>query len=208
MTRSVIVYDDFYSDPVQIREGILAEGFEKPQRANYPGRNSRVQYQVENCLEIFSDLIGENVKPARNSHFGGFRIQHAGDVGKQFIHVDLPSMETRWAAVCYLSLPEHYGTTPAGTSFWRHLRTGMEEMPYDTEWLDSIGISGPDDLFQFMNTEGTDPALWEKTWELPIKFNRLVIFRSNMWHSQGELFGTDDTNGRLIQTFFFEPDNL
>lgn len=200
--RSVIVYNDFYSDPVQVRNRALEGGFEAPRGSNYPGRNSVITYRPDGMIDFFSDLIGHPVKPSANSHCGGFRIQYAGDTGRQLIHVDLPSMATRWAGVCYLTPCNHKA---AGTSFWRHRRTGMEEMPYDTKYLASIGLNGPDDLYQFMNTEGTDETLWDSLWTIPFQFNRLIVFRSNLWHSQGEIFGDSDDTGRLIQTFFFEP---
>lgn len=201
--RTLIVYDDFYHDPHAVRARALTGGFEPAGNANYPGRNSIVRYQAPLMQEMFSDLIGERIKPAANSHCGGFRIQQAGESGRQLIHVDLPSMNTRWAAVCYLTPGEH---PDSGTRFWQHCATGLDHLPYDTEYLASIGLGGPADLYRFMNTEGTDTALWQQTWSVPFKFNRMIVFQSNLWHSQGELFGNSDETGRLIQTFFFEYD--
>lgn len=209
--KQIIIWDDFYQDPKQIRNLILNSEFEEEKKTNYPGKNSLLQYFPEDFKEFFSFLAGEPLKPAEGSHCGGFRIQNAGETGKQFIHVDLPNMRTTWAAVCYLSLPENYtkedGTTyDSGSKFWKHKETGLEQLPHDTQFLSTIGINNPEDLFNFMNTEGTDESKWINTMSVPIKFNRLIMFRSNLWHSQGELFGDSKENGRLIQTFFFEPD--
>jgi len=199
--KSLIVYDDFYADPDAVRDLVFDMGFEAPDKTNYPGRNSTGVFQPAYWLELFSDLAGERLVPAKNSHCGGFRIQHAGEAGRQYIHVDLPSLDTRWAGVCYLTPGWH---PDAGTCFWRHRRTGLDALPYDTEWLKTIGIGSADDLYRFMNTEGTDPALWTPTSTVGWRWNRLILFRSNQWHSQGELFGDSDETGRLIQTFFFE----
>lgn len=209
--KNIIIYDDFYTDAETLRSNILNLEFDNGNIGNYPGKNSVNTYFDNNLLDFFCWATGEKIKPAKKSHCGGFRLQTADDIGKQYIHIDLPSMNTTWAAVCYLSLPEHYtkedgSFIDSGTKFWKHKRTGMEQMPFDTNYLKSIDINSPEDLKVFLDTEGIDKSLWINTMSVPIKFNRLVLFRSNMWHSQGELFGSDKYNGRLIQTFFFEPD--
>lgn len=208
--KQLIIWDNFYQDPLDIRNLVLSMEFETGKDKNYPGKNSILQYHPKEFNDFFSFLAGEPLKPAEGSHCGGFRIQNAGETGKQYIHVDLPSMKTTWAAICYLSLPEHYtkedGTLcDSGTKFWKNKTTGLEHLPYDTEYLKTIGINNPDDLFHYMNTEGTDESKWIEMMSVPIKFNRLIMFRSNLWHSQAELFGDSLENGRLIQTFFFEP---
>jgi hypothetical protein len=47
-------------------------------------------------------------------------------------------------------------------------------------------------------------GLWEPVIEVPMRFNRLVIFRSDFYHAVTELFGTTIDNGRLVQLFHFE----
>ena len=39
---------------------------------------------------------------------------------------------------------------------------------------------------------------------IPMRFNRLVLYRSWLWHSFTENFGDTLENGRLIQIFFFD----
>lgn len=210
--KEVIIYDDFYGDPSSVRSLALDADYESSGERNHPGNNSYLRFLPNDHREFFSYIAGEPIKPIEDSHSGGFRIQKLGDHGKQYIHVDLPNFNCKWAGVCYLSLPEHYtrcdGTVfDSGTKFWKHRRTGMEKMPFDTDYLAKIDICSPDDLRRFMETEGADESLWINTFSVPIKFNRLVMFRSNLWHSQGELFGDSKMDCRLIQTFFFEPDH-
>jgi len=38
-----------------------------------------------------------------------------------------------------------------------------------------------------------------------MKFNRIVIFRADMWHSHNYNFGDCLENGRIVQLFFFNP---
>ena len=37
---------------------------------------------------------------------------------------------------------------------------------------------------------------------MPMRFNRLVLFRPLLWHSAGDGFGDSLANGRLVQLFF------
>ena len=38
----------------------------------------------------------------------------------------------------------------------------------------------------------------------PMKYNRLVLFRTHLWHSHNYNFGDTIENGRLVQLFFFK----
>ena len=38
-----------------------------------------------------------------------------------------------------------------------------------------------------------------------MKYNRIVIFRTDLWHSHNYNFGDNLENGRLVQLFFFNP---
>ena len=40
-----------------------------------------------------------------------------------------------------------------------------------------------------------------------MKYNRLVLFRTRLWHSHSENFGDTLENGRLVQLFFFSDKN-
>ena len=45
---------------------------------------------------------------------------------------------------------------------------------------------------------------WEWLFEVPMRFNRLIIFRSDFFHAITELFGDRPENGRLVQLLHFE----
>ncbi len=47
-------------------------------------------------------------------------------------------------------------------------------------------------------------AAWDLLFEIPIRFNRLIVYRSDFFHSISELFGDSAENGRLVQLFHFE----
>jgi hypothetical protein len=43
-----------------------------------------------------------------------------------------------------------------------------------------------------------DASKWELVRSVPLKFNRLVLFRPWLWHNAGAGFGDHLENGRLI----------
>ena len=45
---------------------------------------------------------------------------------------------------------------------------------------------------------------WERTLFVSMKFNRLVLFRSWMFHAGGQDFGDAIENGRFVQLFFWQ----
>ena len=65
-----------------------------------------------------------------------------------------------------------------------------------------LGVKTHEDMVKFFETEGLDRSLWEVEMSVPIKFNRLVLFRPWMWHGIVDHFGTDITNCRLTQLIF------
>jgi hypothetical protein len=206
--KKLIIYDDFYQDPMQLRQiaiDLEYDTLDPDKPANYCGVNSIMSTYTNDMNDFFSYVTGEKVKKAEPSCTGNFRLQKLGDTCKQHIHVDLPNFNCSWAAVWYGSLPEHYGDTKA-TYFWRHKRLNNEEFPMNTEGAANLGFYKPEDLRDFMYTDGMDESKWDMVSYVPQKFNRLVLFRPNLWHSPGELFGDSKENCRLIQTFFLEPD--
>ena len=58
-------------------------------------------------------------------------------------------------------------------------------------------------LDSILAEDESDLSKWEKTMTIPMKFNRLVLFRGYMWHDAGKAFGTTPETGRLILPMFF-----
>jgi hypothetical protein len=91
----------------------------------------------------------------------------------------------------------------------RSNRGGVQRMYIDdqtTRWTEGIneyGWKDTNDLKQFLDTDGMDHSLWEKTLTIPYRYNRLILFRPWMFHSPGPLFGDTIDTARVIQTFFW-----
>lgn len=197
----VIVIDNFYDNPDTLYDLIISSETEDSSGGNYSGVMSKESFFTDNHVKIFQKITGDVLKSSTVLN-GRFRFSLKDDSGKQHIHFD-PGQNSVWAGVCYLQKPVHYEVNnPYGTCMWKHKRTQLTSIPLTQEGIEKYGWNGVEDLCNFLNTEGLDESLWEKTLEVPYRYNRLVLFRPWMFHSPGRNFGTDKTNCRIIQTFF------
>lgn len=126
-----------------------------------------------------------------NSMF--FRVTNEG-FEKAYIHSDREMGSN--TCVCYLS--EH--DEPYGTAFYRHIPTGLTEMPSFAEMAE-MGIL--EQLKEDMVSR--DPAVWEQLDVVEGKLNRAVIFEAPLFHSRYPLEGIGDSpeNGRLVWVSHF-----
>ena len=102
MKQNIIVVDDFYQNPQEVRNFGLTTDYPEPtDDYTYPGRNSEGSYYSEEIHQSFEKLVKEPLIPADKN--GYFRISLETDTHKQDVHVD-PSWE--WGAVIYMSDPK------------------------------------------------------------------------------------------------------
>ncbi|MEQ8315023.1 MAG: DUF6445 family protein [Gammaproteobacteria bacterium] len=199
MLNRYIIVDDFYNDPDKLVEVALESIKQKElPRGNYAGIMTTEAFLGEQHREIFKKLTMEpSINSSTNAN-GKIRFTRPEDPFKFHIHYDV-DMETKWAGVVYLS-KDHPDVE--GTSFWKHKRTGMEIAPNTPEAFAKYGWSSFEDLRKFLEVEGLDESLWEKTLTVPYKYNRLVLFRPWLLHSPGPAFGDSLETSRKIQTLF------
>lgn len=203
MRRSIIVLDDFYSDPDRIRNIALNSPYPPPDSDyTYPGKNSEDNYYPLELHNKFESILNRKLTPAQPN--GYFRLSLESDSYRQDVHVD-PTWE--FGAVCYLN-PQEQVIDEAGTSFWIHNKTKMETCPQTDEEAKYYGYStGKEAWWTTVYGEGLDRSKWTRYLLSPMKYNRIVIFRANLWHSHNYNFGNNLQNGRLVQLFFFNPTN-
>ena len=195
------IVDGFYKDPDSIRDYALHMQRNDTSLGNYAGVMTSDVFLTQEHVDIISQLVGHPVMPS-TGFTGKFRFTRAGDVSKQDIHFDPGDNNCAWAGIVYLT-PGVEQTD--GTVFWKHKRTGLESIPRSLEGIEAHGWRGEDDLKQFLDTEGIDHSLWERTLVVPYRYNRMVLFRPWMFHSPGTPFGTTIEDSRLVQTFFWSP---
>lgn len=193
----MFIVDNFYTNPEAIRQYAIQQEKEDESGGNYAGVMTNNSFITPEHLETIGHLVGHPVEPGTGL-CGKFRFTKENDTYSQDIHFD-PGERLVWAGVWY-GTP---GIETDGTIMWRHKRTGLESIPLTQEGIEKHGWYGVPDLKTFLETDGIDHSLWEKTLTLPYRYNRLVLFRPWMFHSPGKAFGDTLENCRLIQTFFF-----
>ena len=201
MKRSIIIVDDFHPNPDEVRHTALTADYPQPEDSyTYPGRNSRQNYYPPELHQAFETLLNRKLTPAPNN--GYFRISLEKDSFRQDVHVD-PNWE--FGAVCYMNPPEQC-IEEGGTSFWKHNKTGMEYCPRTPEIAKLWGHSDEKEAWwTTVYGEGLERSKWTRYLLSPMKYNRMVVFRSDLWHSHSYNFGDCFENGRLVQLFFFNP---
>lgn len=201
MKRSIIIVDEFHSNPDKVRQIALNAEYPEPENGyTYPGRNSKGNYYSQELHQKFETLLNRKLTPS--SFNGYFRLSLEKDNFQQDVHVD-PNWE--FGAVCYLNTEEQC-IDEGGTSFWMHNKTKMEKCPTNPEMAKHYGFSSEKEAWwTTVYGEGLDRTKWTRYLLSPMKYNRIVIFRTDLWHSHNYNFGDCLENGRLVQLFFFNP---
>ncbi|GGB29672.1 hypothetical protein GCM10011505_08780 [Tistrella bauzanensis] len=203
MHQSMIVVDDFYENPLEVRAQALALDYPMVEGPGiyFPGRNSRQFMLPPDSDRMFSYLVREPVAGNRGMAHGKCRLSYAADTRAGVVHID-PGCA--WAGIVFLSLDEH---ARGGTEFFRHKETGTDRAPLSNEEAQAkFGCATPDEVLDtVLKRDGGDRSKWDLQMVLPMKFNRLILFRPWLWHTSGEDFGDRPENGRLVQILFFKP---
>ena len=193
MRFNSLTIDDFYSNPMEVREFALKQDFAV--RGNYPGMrtksflNDSIKKRMRDILYPFA---GE-ITWWGGDYTGSFQYTTAAD--RSWIHAD---STTDWAAVCYLT-PD--APVSAGTGIFRHKKTGW--MHYDYKEAEQNpeydkGAPSGDDM--------QDYTKWEMVDRVGNIFNRLIMYRADNYHVSLDYFGKDINDGRLFQVFFFNTE--
>ncbi len=204
----IVTVDDFHPDPTSLRTAAEAAPFTRASR-HYPG--------IRGILP--ADYLGQ-VNPviatALRDVFGytqGARLLDASfsivtvppdqlSVAQRLPHVDAVE-PARIALVHYLSFDDL-----GGTAFYRHRATGFEaiDAARSPRYLAELNR----ELAQLQTLASAyitgDNAQFEQIGQVDARFNRAVIYRSQMLHSgviaPGTALSDDPTTGRLTVTAF------
>jgi hypothetical protein len=184
MRTNLLVVDDFYPDPLAIREFALAQQFEVA--GNFPGKRTKPYLSEsvkENIEKILLNAAGK-VEWATSALTYTGAFQYTTEEDSSWIHVDTYNT---WAGVCYLT-PD--APPSAGTGIFKHKETGFFQKPADEK------------LAEKLSSEGNDLSKWELIEVMSNNFNRMVMYRGDLYHRSLDYFGKNKETGRLFQTFF------
>lgn len=198
MLPSLLIIDDFLSDPLAARKAALALDYDPAyKRGNYPGHVSTTPLDIQGLDARVSKIINAPVQAATGTSHSHCRITLKGDKGRSGVHID-PAF---YSGILYLSLPEH---CKGGTEFFRHKRTGLERVPNDPLAITTAGYGDINALIEdVVNRDTLHKAKWERTMLVPMRFNRLILFSPWLFHNSGAAFGASPETGRLVHLMFF-----
>ncbi|TFW51795.1 hypothetical protein CT676_43110 [Bradyrhizobium sp. MOS001] len=196
MDPSYVVIDEFYDRPDQVRSFALTQSFEI--EGQFPGWRSspyfpeRSDETVRRILCSLLSLDRKKVEIVDVGESGSFQISTSRE--QTWIHAD---PYAKWAGVCYLT-PDPPVTS--GTALYRHrsskirdCSSALKRFPNDQQF--DVRTSKIDCL---------DASQWELVDSIGNVFNRLVLYKANLYHSAIEYFGHDLYDARLFQVFFFD----
>lgn len=200
MKTNLIITDDFYVDPDRVRNFALSQEFKV--RGNFPGNRTvsflddSLKFYLAKIIEPHAGKITYWGDGGENNYTGAFQITYSTDT--TWIHAD---QTTTWAGVCYLTPnAPHTG----GTGLFRHKETGLYSFPLDNNG-NRAGSDHP--LLQKMTMDYQDYTKWDLVDVVGNVYNRLVLYRGDIFHASLDYFGHDLNSGRLFQTFFFSTEN-
>lgn len=192
MTPSILVVDDFFKHPEEIRELALNKeffDFTGPDGGVYPN-TTYVDFPIEEVWTLFKQPIVPVLSV--------FRLAYESDVPHNPVHSDTGYGE--YAGVVYLNSPDQ---GPSGTAFWTHLDSGADRLPNNCLGLLPTQITNP--LGRKLINDWGNMDKWKQTGYVSSKFNRALFYRSSMIHSRFPFrgFGSTPIDGRLILALFF-----
>jgi len=198
MVPFVWMIDDFLRNPDEVREKALSLTYTRT--GHYPGRGSVERLTIEGLEQVVGSIVRQPLQanwPPNHAH-STCRLTLADDSEEAPIHVD----PNHLSGILYLSRPED---CRGGTEFYHHKRTATDRMPMDPEGLKKLGYASYAELEKdILHKDGFDRSKWEPTMEIPMRFNRLVMFQPQYWHTAGPGFGDCVQNGRLVYLIFFQ----
>jgi hypothetical protein len=203
MDKTFFCIDNFYKDPDQIRHNVLSgTGFSWfPDKTSYSfpngnapflGKMTRERYVPDHQIDLtVGKLLGKNVAPIMKKDHGCFRLTCKSEVNNMFthsIHAD-GITDKDWAGVLYLTpvTEEIEGT-----------------ILYKNTVLNKTRFSEREDYDVIQRLGNDNPEQWQKELVSYFVYNRLVVYRADLFHAPGPAFGIDDESGRLIQLFMWE----
>ena len=175
---SIIVIDDFYSNPIDVRNFALAQDYFYSTTGQFPGfrtksfLNETIKEAIEFIVYPFAGKVIDWIDKDENSSTGAF--QYTTEEHHSWLHTD---GGVDWAAVLYLT-PD--APPSAGTGFYRHKKTGIDNFIYYTEKPTEEDLKHP--YFRDYKDILTEGPLYE--------FSLLAIHRNWSGLEISNLFGT------------------
>jgi len=188
-TPTFLVLDDFYENPMDVREWILQEEFAMsyvgcPRTKSFA--TPELREHIQKFIEPFAGKITQ-WSNADNYFNANACFQYSIESDDDWIHTDADV--TDWAGVLYLT-PD--APLSSGTGLFK-FRDGTR-----------FSLENADHTEHKQNGRNLDA--WEQIDNIGNVFNRLILFNAQHWHRGMGYFGDSKENARLFQLFFFSTE--
>jgi hypothetical protein len=183
---------DFYNNVDEVRAFAMQQEFTSEPH-HYPGKRTK-SFLNDSTKKIIQDIIkpfSGDVTWWGDTNSGAFQYATAFD--RSWIHADYT---TTWAGVIYLT-PD--APLSSGTGIFRHKATGLRGW-MELEHTPEENKGAPHRL------DSMDYTKWEMVDRIGNVYNRLIMYRGDLFHVSLDYFGKDIQDGRLFQTFFFNTE--
>ena len=200
-TPSLVVVDDFFNEPYEIRDIALHQDYVADLR-HYKGLRSTQRFLWPYLREEFGRLLGRPVSEWF-AHLANGVFQQTKASDPLVWHADTQD----YAGAVYLT-PD--APLDSGTSFWRDRKYGCRRdptHPREQKRLGSPESATKAEAQMFKKANMQNPESWEFVESVSGVFNRLVLWDAKLIHSASsyEPFeGQDKESTRLAQLFFFD----
>lgn len=191
-----LVVDNFLADAEEERGRALASDFqtEEHRGLDYPGIALAPAPELEERIRGLLSLQGGDFTSF-------YRRYLPSEKQGTFIHNDCHIGDV--SGILFLSRPEHcFG----GLAFWRHRLYGWEQQPPNEDAIRHLGLRDTPELWESVHKDGLEEERWQMVDYWRMDFNRLVLFRSDRYHSRypKATTGSGPEDCRLIRTFFLK----
>jgi hypothetical protein len=182
----LVVIDDFYKDPMAVRNFALSQTFDIS--GNFPGMRtiSFTNTEIHNTLQEVLNPFGEIYDIHSHSNdecihkctqncrcFNGAFFMNTTQSILSWIHFD----NYDYTAIVYLT-PD--APSSSGTSTFKLIDGSMDPIKYEY-----------------------DKTKWSQIDKIGNVFNRILIFNASMYHCPNNYFGIDHDEARLTQVIWF-----
>jgi len=182
--NDIYILDDFHPYAEELREDALTSEY-----VDWQGPDGQVYKRI--CIKeipLLKEMLTYLFGPL-NMLGMAYRLNFDEELPNAAIHSDMG-----WgthALVLYLS------DGPSGTAFWTHKETGADKI-----------LPNQHELFEAVCHDWNDESKWNQDTFVCMKFNRALVYRSELFHSRYpfEAFGDSPETGRLIAVAFFTPE--
>lgn len=193
-TPAVIVVDNYYSDPDQVREYAMTLDF-NPNVKYHKGSRTEVKTLFEGTKQSFEKLLGRNITVWEEHNYNGV-FQFCTAQEPLVYHTDNQS----YAAVVFLT-PD--APPECGTSFYKSKFNGLMAYPTPAD-CKKLGKSENELFDEMFSGNFYDKTRWDLVDVVGNVYNRLVIFDAKRVHAASAYFGDKMENSRLFHMFFFD----